>query len=255
MSVGTLNTLEKGIAILDLLAEVGAPLGVAEIAERMGLPLSTAYRYVATLKQHQLLEQDPVAGSYRLGTRLLDWSGAVARPGVRQVSLPRMVSLSRRCGETVILSALRQHEGICLEKVEGHHALRVSHELGAVFPLHAGTSGKTLLAYVDPEDQKEILQSVGLERFTETTITDPELLRGELRRISAQGYAESDGEVLRGTYGIGAPIFSEAGRIIAALSVSAPRHRLEGERRKKTIEWVVNTAQEITGDISKYRPG
>jgi DNA-binding IclR family transcriptional regulator len=250
-----LHTLDKGILILGLLAEEGAALSVATIAERMDLPLSTAYRYVATLKSQRLVEQDPLTGTYRLGPRLLEWSAAVARPGVRELALPLMTRLSRRCGETVILSGLRGHQGICLEKVEGHHALRVSHELGAVFPLHAGTSGKTLMAYLDPDDQEEVLREVGLERFTATTITDASMLREELQTIRVRGFAESDGEVLEGTYGIGAPVFGGGRRIVAALSVSAPRHRLGAERRGQTIRWVMDTAAQISRSLEDHGIG
>ena len=244
-----LHTLDKGIALLAMLAEGERTLSVSQIAERMELPLSTAYRYVATLKDHGLVEQEPVSGTYRLGSTLLEWAATVSRPGVREIALPFMAKLSRRCGETVILSGLRGREGICLEKVEGHHALRVSHERGAIFPLHAGTSGKTLMAYLDPDDQEDILSGADLQVFTETTITDPGTLREELRRIRARGYAESDGEVLRGTYGIGAPVFSADQRIAAAISVSAPRHRLEGERRAQTLGWVIASARLISAAI------
>jgi DNA-binding IclR family transcriptional regulator len=249
MVMTNLHTLDKGIAILALLSSEGPTLSVARIAERMELPLSTAYRYVSALKAQRLVEQDPLSGTYRLGPRLLEWAAAISRPDVRELALPWMVKLSRRSGETVILSGLRGHQGICLAKVEGHHALRVSHELGAVFPLHAGTSGKTLMAYLEPDDQEGILRDVGLERFTETTITDPDALREELRGICHRGHSESDGEVLRGTYGIGAPVFGVGRVIVAALSVSAPRHRLEGDRRTQTIQWVSETANEVTRSL------
>jgi len=248
--VGTLNTLKKCVDILTLFADFGPVLTVADIAERLHLPKSTAYRYISALRTHGLLEEDMRRpGHYHLGMKLLHLARSVTKQSLLNIALPVMEQISRETGETVILSGLRQGQGICLEKVEGHHALRVSHERGAVFPLHAGASGKVLLAYLDEDEQNAILQRVELTRFSETTITDPKTLRVELKRIKAQGYAESDGEVIRGTYGIGAPILSASGGIVGVLSVSAPQHRLEDTERGRMIKLLVTSAERITGGL------
>jgi DNA-binding IclR family transcriptional regulator len=115
--------------------------------------------------------------------------------------------------------------------------------------LHAGSSGKVLLAYLDARERDEVLGRGELPKFSETTITDPLKLKSELERVRAQGYAESDGEVIRGTYGIGAPILSQAGKLLAALSVSAPTHRLEGKKREQMIHLVVTAARRITEEL------
>jgi DNA-binding IclR family transcriptional regulator len=241
------NTLKKCVDILTLFADFGPVLSVAEIAERLHFPQSTTYRYISALKNHGLLEEDMrQPGYYHLGMKLLHLARSVTKQSLLNIALPVMEQISRQTGETVILSGLRQGQGICLEKVEGHHALRVSHERGAVFPLHAGASGKALLAYLDEDEQNAILQRVELTRFSETTITDPKKLKVELKRIREQGYAESDGEVIQGTYGIGVPLFSASGGIVAVLSVSAPRHRLEGVARKRMIQFLVTSSNTIT---------
>ena len=146
----------------------------------------------------------------------------------------------------LILSALRNDRGVCLEKVEGTHALRVSHDRGEIFPLHAGASGKILLAYLPSQEQARIIRTQGLPRFTATTITDPKQMREELARIRAQGYAESDGEVTEGTYGIGAPILDRSGGIIAGISVAAPKQRLQGRNKEQIVRVVVEVARKIS---------
>jgi DNA-binding IclR family transcriptional regulator len=221
-------------------------MNISEISARLNIPLSTVYRYTSELKRHRLLEQDKNSGTYRLGTRLLELASGVAKSGLRDAALPLMEQLSRKTGETVILSGLSGHKGICLEKVEGHHALRVSWERGAIFPLHAGSSGKVLMAYLSKDEQDEIIEQVDLTKFSETTITDRSRLKRELRRIKTQGYGESDGEVISGTYGIGAPILSLTGRIIAVLSVSAPTQRLQGDECQRMIQLVAKTARDIS---------
>jgi len=252
IDVSTLATLEKGIKILSLFNKSTPALNVSDVVAQLGLPKSTAYRYLATLKKHGLIEEDTKPGTYRLGSKILELSQLVSRTSLRELALPFMEQLARKTGETAILAGLRKHIGICLEKVEGHHALRVTHERGATFPLHAGATGKVLMAHLSGEEQDATIDDVGLPRFSETTITDPNLLRLELSKIKEQGFAESAGETIHGTYSIAAPIFGRSGRIIAALSVSAPRHRLDDKKAQKAmIALLVKTAQEITDKIER----
>ena len=141
-----MNTLDKALRILTLLGESRCELSAADIARSLALPRSTAYRHILALKSQGLVEEDPGTGRLRLGARLLQLAGGVRRQGLVEVALPQMERLVAETGETVILAGLHGTSGICLERVEGHHALRVSHERGAIFPLHAGATGKVLLA-------------------------------------------------------------------------------------------------------------
>lgn len=245
-----LNTLGKYVKILTLFSKCEAVMSVPEIAERLQFPPSSTYRYISALKQSGLIEQG--IGGYHLGAKILELAHSIPRKTLHEISLPIMGQLSAKTGETIILSGLCKRGGICLEKVEGHHTLRVSPERGASFPLHAGASGKVLLAFLDRQIQEEIINQTELPRFSETTITDPKRLRGELRTIKREGVAFSDGEAILGTYGIAAPIFSSPGKIVAALSVSAPSHRLEGKKRGEMAGMIVAAAKKITDEYSKY---
>ncbi len=244
--MSTLSTLEKCVQILNLFTEAAPRLSVDDISARLGIPKSTVYRYLTALKKHRLIAEDSHPGTYRLGEGLLVLARGVVRSSVQEIALPFMEELQRDYGETVILSALRNDRGVCLEKVEGTHALRVSHDRGEIFPLHAGASGKILLAFLPLQEQARIIRTQGLPRFTATTITDPKQMREELARIRAQGYAESDGEVTEGTYGIGAPILDRSGGIIAGISVAAPKQRLQGRNKEQMVRVVVEVARKIS---------
>lgn len=189
---------------------------------------------------------------YCLGTKILELAHNVPKKSVQETSLPIMGQLSRKTGETVTLTGLRKQDGICLEKVDGHHAFRVSFERGTTFPLHAGASGKVLLAYLDPQKQDQIIRELKYDKFSETTITEPKRLKVEIATISRQGFALSNGEMIRGTYGIAAPIFSLSRNVIAALSISAPNHRLEEKQRKQMVQLIVAAANKITDELALY---
>jgi len=243
-----LNTLEKCVQVLTLLSE-SAQLQVAEIAERLKLPRSTAYRYIAALRAHHLVEEAADGSGYCLGAKILELAATMSPRPIRGVALPYMERIARETGETVILCGLREYEGVCLEKVDGHHALRVSYELGDTYPLHASATGKAIYAYLTPKERKTITDHVGLDRFTDSTITDPGALEREATKICEDGYSESDGEAIVGTRGIAAPIFSFAGRIVASIGASVPSHRGKGENRQRMIDLLVQAAQDITREI------
>lgn len=177
---------------------------------------------------------------------ILSLARNVPRRRLQDIALPIMQQLSAETGEAICLSTLHDFQGVCIERVEAQHTLRVSHELGAIFPLHAGASGKILMAYLSRQTQEEVIKHVGLRRFSETTITDRKKLLAELAQIRKQGYALSDGEVISGTYGIGAPITARTGKAVAALSLSAPTHRIKGAQQQIMIDAVVSAARRIS---------
>jgi len=244
-----LSTLEKAIQILVMLSE-SRRLRAEEIAARLGLPRSTTYRYLASLRSHHLIEEAEDGPGYRLGTTILELAATMSRRPIREVSLPYLERIARETGETIILCGLREHVGICLEKVDGTHALRVSYELGHTYPLHASATGKAILAHLSTDERRTIVGKVGLERFTDTTITDVGVLERELAKIVRDGYSESNGEAIVGTRGIAAPIFSFAGRVVASIGASVPKHRGVGEMRQRLIDLLVEAAREITIGIA-----
>ena len=225
-------------------------LQVSEIAEILDLPRSTAYRYVSALKSYRLVEEAPDGSGYRLGRRILELAATMSRKPLREIAIPHIEHVAHETGETVILCGLRRHVGVCLEKVDGHHALRVAHELGDTYPLHAGATGKAIFAHLDPKTQNAIIEDVGLPRFTESTITDAQRLKRELTEIRNDGFAESDGEAIAETRGIAVPIFAPSGRVLASIGVSAPTHRAQGEDRKRLIRLLVDAGRRITEELN-----
>ncbi len=248
-SANPLGTLEKCVQILTLFAD-SPVMQVSEIAECMGFPRSTAYRYIAALKAHLLIEEAADGPGYRLGPKILELAATMSRRPLREVAMPYLERIGRQTGETIILCGLRDHVGVCLEKVEGHHALRVSYELGDVYPLHASATGKAIFASLEPPERKRIIKEVGLEAFTPSTITDPAVLEREAEKIRQNGYSESHGEAIEGTRGIAAPIFSFSGRVIASIGASVPQHRGVGENRTQLIRMLTEAAEQITHELT-----
>ena len=77
------QTLSRGIRILEILADAREPLSIDEIARRLGVHRSVAYRLLRTLEDHGLVTRD-AAGRIQLGARMAALAaGRRARPAGR----------------------------------------------------------------------------------------------------------------------------------------------------------------------------
>lgn len=225
-------------------------LGSREIAHRLNIPVSTAYRFVRTLRQMGLLEQDPVTRKYQLGLRLLTLEAPILRNlDVRRIALPYMETLAEHCQETVQLTLRRGFQRVCIEVLDSPHMVRVAAARGDSLPLHSGALGKAILAFLGKGEIDRYLATAHLQRFTPHTITDPSHLRKELARIRTRGYAVSMQEVVIGAGGVAAPLFDGTGHVIASLGLSGLVHRLTAVKIEGIVPEVLHHAEKISAEL------
>lgn len=243
---GRNTTADRAIDVLLLFDSSTPVLWAGDIADRLGMSRSTTYRYLQSLRSSDLLEEDTARGGFRLGPRIFELA-RIARQGLglSEIALPVMEDLCREVDEAVLLTRRSGTMAICVERVETNRPIRLSYERGHALPLHAGAPSKVLLAY---EEQADLaVESLGeLERFTDSTITDPDALRTELGKIRKQGYALSNGERDEGVRGIAAPIFGADGRIVAGISVGTVSFLADEDDLPATIAAVRASAQRVT---------
>ena len=238
---------ERAVRVLSLFNEERTTITAAEVAEHLSMSRSTTYRYLQSLRQAGLLEENSERASFRLGPRIFELARYARRGlGLAEIATPMMQDCVKETGETVILTRRSGNHVICLEREESSSHLRLSFERGQVLPLHAGASALVLLAWLDSETQDELLADAPLEQFTEDTITDPAAVRTRLKEIRESGYALSIGERDPGVVGIAAPIFGVSGDVIAALSVVMPAHRFDHSRSSVMVDLVRRYAEEIS---------
>jgi DNA-binding IclR family transcriptional regulator len=220
-----LQTLARGLDLLFLFSETRPALSIAEIAAALAVPRSTAYRLVRTLRSRGLLREHSTPGAYGLGWSLLSLAHA-AEGGLDLPRLlyPVMVRLHAQTGETVILTAAAGLMGVCLERIESPHSVRLSMTKGQRMALHAGASAKVLLAFQPETVWDRVVEEIGLQRFTPRTLVRPAALRADLRRIRRLGYAVSRAELDDGAWAVAAPVLT-GGRLVAGLTVAGPLTR------------------------------
>lgn len=242
-----IQLVEKITDLLELLADSDSGIGVRELARLSGIPRNTVSRLLASLQEEGWAFHDPLTDKYRIGLRLLSFANRWRlNLEIVHQSMPVLEKLAADTRETAILSVVEDSvAGRCVNKVDSKNRIKLVSEVGSSIPLHAGASGKVLLAFLPSAVQEEVLTKP-LKRFTPRTITEPGSLREELRRIRERGYAISVEEVDPGAAAIGAPILDAKGRLIAGLSIAGPRFDFEGGEFERLTPLVLNAAGEIS---------
>jgi DNA-binding IclR family transcriptional regulator len=240
----TVQSVDRALSILELLARDGEA-GVTEIAGELGVHKSTAFRLLATLEAHRLVEQDGDRGRYRLGVGNLRLAGATtARLDLVTEARPVCRQLAADTGETVNITVRSETSALYLDQVAGSSALQSHNWVGQHIPLHATSNGKVLLSELSEAELKAALRE--LPRFTDRTITTRPRFREELATVRDHGYALAIDELEVGLTAAAAPIRSAHGDIIASMSISGPTFRLDQDRLDETVPLLVAAALEVS---------
>jgi DNA-binding IclR family transcriptional regulator len=171
--------------------------------------------------------------------------------GARQNNLvniarPAMKNLRDKCGEEIALYVIEGDRRVCVDRVESLHEIAKVGPVGTYYPLHAGASGKVLLAYL-PEDQRNAIIGKGrLDKYTSLTITGYKKLEKDLADIRHKGYAVSRGEREPDAFSVTAPVWDAGGRVVASISISGPNFRLTDKQLKKDIQEILTASKEIS---------
>jgi len=243
---GQIRSLDKAMAILELLAVEHQGLPLAEIARRLGYNESTTHHLVATLRRRGFVDQDAKTRAYRFGYKLVGLVNEfLLGADIYSTGIGPIRELRDASGETSYLTVLQAAELIELFKLPGWRPIQVSRpRLPGQSCLHSTASGKTLLAHL-PEERAELLLAASpLTRFTANSITDLEALRRELATIRDQGYALDREEHIDGLACVAAPVFDREGTCLATASVAYPV--LGPERWREIVPLVTAAAAKIS---------
>lgn len=223
------QSADRALHILELLADNGE-LGVSAIARALGVHRSTAFRLLVTLEARRFVSQEEHRGTYRLGAGALRIAGSVAvRLDLSREAQEVCDAVTAVLGETSNVAILDDLAAVNVAQATGSSSVAVRDQfVGQRTPLHATSSGKTLLAAAG-EDVLRAVVAEPLERFSDTTITDPDALRSELERIRERGWGSAEAEWQEHVNAIAVPVVATDGSVFAALSTTAPAFRLPAE--------------------------
>jgi IclR family acetate operon transcriptional repressor len=233
-AVGPVQSVDRALALLEVLAAAGSPLGVGEVADLTGLPQGTVHRLLQTLQQRGYVRRDR-ARKYSLGTGAIRLADAAQRALARSAR-PHLAELVRLSGETANLAVLEGDDVVYVAQVSSPHTLRMFAEVGRHVPPHSTAVGKVLLAALPRDHALAVLGRTGLTARTPATITDLGAFTTELDRVAAQGWAADEEEQETGVRCVAVPVTGGPGPVVAALSLSGPAERFAGGRDLEMVE-------------------
>ncbi|MFF5208852.1 IclR family transcriptional regulator [Streptosporangium sp. NPDC000396] len=245
-SNGGVQSVDRAISILEILSQ-RREAGVSEIALEIAVHKSTAFRLLGALESRGLVEQAEDRGKYRLSFGIVRLAGGVAaRLDLTQQSRPICRRLAEEIGETVNIAVLRSHYAVNLDQVRGPSAVTTQNWVGQLTPLHATSSGKVLLAYLDDRHRTQLIDAGGFEKYTPNTITSITALEEQLEEARHRGYAVTVEEYEIGLNAVAAPVRSHEGEVVAAVSASGPAYRFSEERLHDLAPALIAGAEDIS---------
>ncbi|GAA1169865.1 IclR family transcriptional regulator [Microbacterium oxydans] len=184
------QTLSRGIRILEVLADARTPLSIDELASRLGVHRSIAYRLLRTLEDHGLVTRD-AAGAVSLGARMAALAAGVAHD-LQAEALPELTAIANELGMTCFLGVLDGEECITLASVEPRHAVAsVAQRPGARHPVTVGAPGKAILSLLPEAEWPDVV---------------PPTLAGDVESTRIRGYATSHDEVIPTVQAVAVPL-------------------------------------------------
>jgi DNA-binding IclR family transcriptional regulator len=246
--VSRVQAVERAFAVLAVLAD--GPVGVTEVAERTGLPKSTAARLLASLVREGVVEQVPGATQYRLGQRLVTLAARIRPAGsLSGLARPSLTELASTVGEAAGLSVADGYLVHYIDQVSSPKPVSVRDWTGSRIPMHAVSSGQVLLAFASPVFVQRYLGRP-LERFTDRTLQTAADLLVRMRVVRRDGYAWAIEEFDEGISSIAAPVADASGEVVAAVHLHGPSYRFPAPGSETAIaERAISAAARIAAAL------
>ena len=243
------RSLERGLAVIRAFDADSPELTLSDVARSAGLTRAAARRFLLTLADLGYVSTD---GRYfALSPRVLElgysYLSSLTLPEVAEPHLERLVA---EVHESSSVSVLDGGDVIYVARVPTSRIMSVSINVGTRFPAYATSMGRVLLSGLADAELEDYLADVDLRRLSPRTITSVPALRAELARTRSQGWALVDQELEEGLRSVAAPIRDRAGRVVAAVNLSAHASRMSTESvRRQLVPPLLATAARIEAEL------
>jgi IclR family acetate operon transcriptional repressor len=245
----SVRATERTLDILDLLARAPDGLPAAAIARSVGIPRSTAFRYLTVLEARHYVSRVG-AGLFSLGPAFLSFERPMLS-ALAATTRPLLERLRDQFGETMNLGALVGTRVLYVDVLESSRAVRLSARAGDREFVHSSALGKAIASHLPEQEVRAILAAEGLPQLTAKTITHPDLYIEGLADVRKRGYATDMGESEDGACCIGVAIDPARAPVKAALSFSCPAIRFRVQDLPPIVSALQRAAEEAAAAIAR----
>lgn len=230
---GTVQSLQRGMQILDMVVQAREPLRLADIARELEMDRTSAFRLLQTLERNSLVAKDPQRKNYTVGGRMLQWASTIGQDvNLVATARPYLEQLVTRTNESGHFGVLSKDRALLLDYIGSRGTIVVQNRVGVFEPLHCTALGKALLAFQPAARREALVNAMGFERHTESTIVDRSEFERTIEKVRKESVAYDEGEYNDVLYCVAAPVIGRDGAAIGAIGVSmvkpiavtAPKH-------------------------------
>lgn len=215
------------------------------ICKRVGLNKSRTFRLLCTLARRGYVERTPNGLGYTLGLKLFE-RAVHFRRDVKQSALPFMERLRKEFNETVNLAVIHNSKLLYLNILESSRPFRMAAVVGSQMPIETTSLGKSMMAYSNDDEFAALVKNL--------SPIESRKMRKEIDGIRERGYAHDHEENEPGVSCVGAAIFDESEKPVAALSISGPTGRI-ADRESEIGNALAQSCREISRQLGSTTLG
>lgn len=246
--------LERGLAILEVLATHHQGLTLSQLVRHLRLPKSSIHSLLLTFERLGYLTRVEVGGRYVCGLKFMQIAAlAFDNPWLRQTATPILAEVMQATGLTVHLGVLWRNEIVLIDRESPVAARSVAPWIGKRLDAHCTSAGKCLIAHLPEHELHALIRERGMLRHNDNTITKLGRLEEVLARVRRVGYAVDNEEEEVGIRCIGVPIAGPEGNIVAAISVSGSTDQISESNFPALVALLQRAAINISRQLAYPR--
>lgn len=247
------KVFERVADLLEVLSNGQSEIGVTDLGKELGLGKSTVHRLLTSMEKRGYVQQNQTNKKYRLGPTLMRLGLVKLRQlEARELALPCLEKLRDLTTETTTFSLKVGRERLYILQVESRQEIRQTIELGRVYPLYLGATGKAILAFLASPEKLSLLEEAA--PILAKRGRDLATLQEELAQIARRGYATSRGERTPDAASIAAPVFDYNQQVMGAISVAGPISRVSVERQIEMAVHLLECSRSLSLQLGALVP-
>jgi DNA-binding IclR family transcriptional regulator len=227
------QSLERGMMILDLVARSGSGLTLAEIADALGVKRPTAFNLTRTLIARRYLEKTSRPVRFLLGPGVLEAAEAWRHREMARQFEGLVRFLASKIDATVVLAEPLGGEIVAVHLIEKNRAGVVQHSATRRLAPYIHASTLCMMAFWPPADEAAYVARYPFQEYGAGIWGTEQRLRAFLEETRNRGYVAWEAPNSR--FLVGVPVYSKEGSLLAAIGVSVAMTRPWSDAEKQRV--------------------
>jgi DNA-binding IclR family transcriptional regulator len=241
----TIQSLQIGMSIIDLIAKQGKPLKFSEVQELTQITKSNLYKYMNTFTQLGILYRDKENGSYTLGSKLIEYGmAAVDKENVLDRIAPYLQEINEKSSSTVLYSSWIQTGPMVIREVNTNRGFNIGAQMGTFLPILSAT-GKIFASFMDEQTIRGWKEGE-LKKLSSETKRN---LEEECILIRDKEIAFAREPLVTSISSVALPVFNYERKLLGAVTIVGFSELIPQNEEAELSQYLLNVSKEISGSF------